>query len=79
MRVRVDNLRKKQQDTAVLPEDMEPLMGIVEVASYLRVPVATVRKWNHLGTGPRPLKIGRYVRYEPAVVREWVDGRRSAR
>jgi excisionase family DNA binding protein len=79
VRVRVDNRRKKQQDTTVLPEGMEPLMGIEEVASYLRVPVATVRKWNHLGTGPRPLKIGRHVRYEPAVVRKWVDGRRSAR
>ena len=79
MRVRVDNRRKKQQDTVVLRQGMEPLMGIEELASYLRVPVATVRKWNHLGTGPHPLKIGRYVRYEPAAVREWVDGRRSAR
>ena len=79
MRVRVDNRRKKQQDTSVLPEGMEPLMGIEEVASYLRVPVATVRKWNHLGTGPRPLKIGRHVRYEPTAVREWVDGRRNVR
>jgi len=79
VRVRVDNRRKKQQDTAVLPEGMEPLIGIEEVASYLRVPVATVRKWNHLGTGPRPLKIGRHVRYEPAAVREWLDGRRSTR
>ena len=32
-----------------------------------------------LGTGPRPLKIGRYVRYEPAAVRKWVDGRRNVR
>jgi excisionase family DNA binding protein len=79
VRVRVDTRRKTRHDTAVLPEGMEPLMGIEEVASYLRVPVATVRKWNHLGTGPRPLKIGRHVRYEPAAVREWVDGRRSAR
>ena len=77
MRVRIDSRPKKQQDTAVLPEGMEPLMGIEEVASYLRVPVATVRKWNHLGTGPRPLKVGRYVRYEPAAVRQWLDGRRN--
>ena len=79
MKVRINEQPKKQKAALALPEGMEPLMEIEELASYLRVPVATVRKWNHLGTGPRPLKIGRYVRYEPAVVREWVDGRRSAR
>jgi predicted DNA-binding transcriptional regulator AlpA len=57
---------------------MERLMGIADVASFLGVPVATVRKWNHLGTGPQPLKIGRHVRYEPAAVRQWLNSRRNA-
>jgi predicted DNA-binding transcriptional regulator AlpA len=79
MKVRVNQQPKKQKAVRALPEGMEPLMEIEEVACYLRVPVATVRKWNHLGTGPRPLKIGRYVRYEPAAVRQWLDSRRTPR
>jgi excisionase family DNA binding protein len=62
----------------VLPDGMECLMAIADVAAYLGVPIATVRKWNHLGTGPRPLKIGRHVKYEPAEVRQWLEARRRA-
>jgi len=78
MRVRISEQRKEQEATAVLPDGMERLMGIADVAAFLGVPVATVRKWNHLGTGPPSLKIGRHVKYEPSAVRQWLDGRRNA-
>lgn len=37
-----------------------------------QVPVGTLRQWRYLGTGPRPLRLGRQVRYEAAEVRRWI-------
>lgn len=33
--------------------------------------VATQYQWRHRGYGPTSRRVGRYVRYEPAVVRAW--------
>jgi hypothetical protein len=43
------------------PDD--EMLSIEEAATYLRVPVATMRYWRHLGTGPHSFRVGRYVRY----------------
>lgn len=50
-----------------------------ETASYLRVPVATLYQWHYLGTGPKPGRVGRYLRYEPADVVAWFRARREDR
>ena len=42
---------------------------MLEVADVVRVPVATLRYWRHLGTGPRTFRIGRSVRYWRTEVR----------
>jgi hypothetical protein len=34
-----------------------------QAADVVRVLVATLRYWRHLGTGPRSFRIGRSVRY----------------
>jgi predicted DNA-binding transcriptional regulator AlpA len=44
-----------------------------EVADVVRVPVATLRYWRHLGTGPRSFRIGRGVRYWRTEVFAWLD------
>ena len=49
----------------------DELLTIGEVADILRVPVATLRYWRHLGTGPRSFKIGRGVRYLRSEVTRW--------
>jgi hypothetical protein len=41
----------------------DELLTLEEVAVVVRVPVATLRYWRHLGTGPRSFRIGRGVRY----------------
>ncbi len=41
----------------------DDLLTIAEVADLVRVPVATLRYWRHLGTGPHSFRIGRSVRY----------------
>jgi excisionase family DNA binding protein len=42
-----------------------------ELATRFGVPVSTVRKWRHEGTGPQGVKFGRHVRYEAAEVERW--------
>lgn len=46
-----------------------------ELAKYLKVPLKTIYRWNHTGTGPRPCPVGRHVRYRPADVEAWLSAR----
>lgn len=54
-------------------ERIEPLWSICEAAAFLGVPVATLYRWRHHGYGPRSYRVGKYVRYVPAQVRQWLD------
>ena len=49
-----------------------------EVAELLRVPPATVRQWRYKGVGPRGYRVGRYIRYSPADIRDWLESQRDA-
>ena len=51
----------------------DELMSVTEVAALVRVPVATVRYWRHLGTGPHGFRVGRSVRYWRSDVIHWLD------
>lgn len=42
---------------------VDALLTIEEVAELLRMPLATVRYWRVLGTGPRGFILGRRLRY----------------
>ena len=44
-----------------------------EVADVVRVPVATLRYWRHLGSGPRSFRVGRSVRYWRTEVLHWLE------
>ncbi|MFF2329261.1 MULTISPECIES: helix-turn-helix transcriptional regulator [unclassified Streptomyces] len=39
--------------------------------------VETVYQWRRKRTGPRGLRVGRHLRFDPDDVRAWVDSRRS--
>lgn len=41
------------------------------VADRYGVPLGTVRKWRHEGTGPAGVKFGRHVRYSIEAVEQW--------
>jgi len=56
----------------------DELLTIQEVADLVRVPVATLRYWRHLGTGPRSFRIGRSVRYWRTEVFAWLDDQASS-
>jgi excisionase family DNA binding protein len=49
------------------------LLTIAEAAELLRAPVATLRYWRHLGTGPRSFRLGRRVLYRHEDLRAWID------
>ena len=55
------------------PHADDELLTMNEVADVVRVPVATLRYWRHLGTGPRSFRIGRSVRYWHTEVRHWLE------
>ena len=50
---------------------------MTEVADLIRVPVATLRYWRHLGCGPRSFKVGRTVRYWRSDVYQWLEEQSS--
>ena len=53
----------------------DDLLSLSEVADLVRVPVATLRYWRHLGTGPHSFKVGRSVRYWRTDVLRWLEER----
>lgn len=59
------------------PADNE-LLTIREVAAIVRAPIATLRYWRHLGTGPHSFRIGRGVRYWHHDVTTWLQLQSSA-
>jgi excisionase family DNA binding protein len=50
-----------------------PLWSIQEAAAFLGVPVATLYRWRHRGIGPKAYRVGRHLRYDPALIRQWLD------
>ncbi|MCW2902798.1 MAG: Transcriptional regulator, MerR family [Streptosporangiaceae bacterium] len=54
-------------------EPTPDLLTITEAAELLRAPVATLRYWRHLGTGPRSFRLGRRVLYRRDDLHAWID------
>lgn len=54
------------------------LWSISDVSEFLGVPVATIYRWRHRGTGPQSIRIGRHLRFRPADVTHWVDQQAAA-
>ena len=53
------------------------LLTITEAAELVRAPVATLRYWRHLGTGPRSFRLGRRVLYRRDDLHEWIAQQRA--
>ena len=54
--------------------DHQPeLLTIAEAADLLRAPIATLRYWRHLGTGPASFRLGRRVLYRRDDLNAWID------
>jgi excisionase family DNA binding protein len=55
------------------------LLTITEAAELLRAPVATLRYWRHLGTGPSSFRLGRRVVYRRDDLHNWITERHDER
>lgn len=55
-----------------MPTQVDELLTIQEVASWLKIPVATLYGWRHRGQGPVGVKIGQAVRYRRKDVEAWL-------
>jgi excisionase family DNA binding protein len=55
------------------PHAYDELLTMKEAADVVRVPVATLRYWRHLGSGPRSFRVGRSVRYWRTEVLRWLE------
>lgn len=53
------------------------LWSHAETAAYLNVSEATLHQWNYQKRGPRSFKVGRYRRYAPLAIEEWLNSRAS--
>ncbi|MGO3510120.1 MAG: helix-turn-helix domain-containing protein [Glutamicibacter arilaitensis] len=53
--------------------DPYTLSLIEEAAEFLRVPVATLRYWRHMGTGPKSARIGGRVMYKQVDLEAWIN------
>ena len=59
------------------PDHPAELLTITEAALLLRAPVATLRYWRHLGTGPHSFRLGRRVLYRRDDLHTWIDDQRQ--
>ncbi|MBE7190389.1 helix-turn-helix domain-containing protein [Jatrophihabitans endophyticus] len=62
-------------DTAT--EHRPELLTITEAAHIVRAPVATLRYWRHLGTGPRSFRLGRRILYRHDDLVSWINEQRD--
>lgn len=62
-----------------LNDRSERLLGPKELAEYVGVPLRTVYQWNHRGTGPKMLVVGKHRRYRRADVDAWLEANADPR
>ncbi len=54
---------------------MDELLTTEDLARICGVPIGTIYRWNHLGTGPTRIRVGKHLRYRKEVVDAWFDKR----
>ena len=63
----------QQAESSDTPHVNDELLTMQEVANVVRVSVATLRYWRHVGSGPRSFRVGRSVRYWRTEVLRWLE------
>lgn len=56
---------------------VEKLLTADELADVLQLPIQTVRMWSHRGVGPQAVRVGRFLRYKPSDVNQWIDSQKK--
>jgi len=50
-----------------------------DLAEFLGVSVRTIEAWRLKGAGPEAMRIGKHLRWDPAVVMTWARGQSDSR
>lgn len=64
--------------TRPAPEVGDRLWSVDDTAAFLGIPVGTLYQWRSRRLGPRSYRVGRWVRYDPTEVRQWLDEQAAA-
>ena len=51
---------------------MRRLLGTDDLAGVLGVPKGTIFRWQTIGYGPPAMKIGKYLKWDPVDVEQWL-------
>jgi predicted DNA-binding transcriptional regulator AlpA len=51
---------------------MQQLLTLKEAATVLNVQPQTMHSMRRVGSGPRAVKVGKYLRYDPVELQEWL-------
>lgn len=57
---------------------MQPLINEKQLSELIGLSLHTLRRWRVIGEGPRFIKIGSCVRYDPADIAAWLNARKDA-
>lgn len=52
---------------------MESLLDTNQAAAFTGNKSQTLEKWRVTGIGPKFIKVGRSVRYDPKDLRDWIE------
>lgn len=55
---------------------MNKLLNTAEAAPLIGVEAKTAENWRSLGFGPKFIRAGRLVKYDPADIETWKNARR---
>jgi excisionase family DNA binding protein len=68
--------RRTQESPDVAPPAR--LLSVEDLSDLIQIPVETIYRWRHRGEGPKGLKVGKHVRFDPAEVGRWLREREGA-
>lgn len=57
---------------------MKNLLSTPEAAPFAGVKAKTLENWRCLGLGPKFVRVGRLVRYDPDDIQAWRDDRKAS-
>lgn len=57
--------------------ELEPLMGVEDLAEYLGVPVQTIYDWRVSGKTPPAYRFGKRIKFAVSDVRDWMAQQRE--
>jgi predicted DNA-binding transcriptional regulator AlpA len=56
---------------------MTELLPIADLARMLRLTPASIYAMRHRGDGPRGIRVGKHVRFDPGDVEKWLASRKE--